>query len=127
MDGSKDNGLVLTDCKEFTTFNWRLHEDFLGEESCVYLPANVVVFNPDTGAFNCPGAVVEKFVITTNMEHFEDTNIVIDGFRYFFIVDSETNAVVYSSKEFEYCDDDSFLDCRALQKTIAKYTKTSFA
>ena len=125
MDSSKDNGLVLNDGKEFITYNWRQHKEFLGEDSCVFLPANVVAFNPDSSTFNCIGAMVEKFVITTNMEQFESINIMIDGFKYFFIVDAETNKVVYSSKEFEYTNDMSFLDCSKLLKKIAKYTKCS--
>ena len=126
MDVSKDNGLVVTDDGELVKCIWKQHDDFLGEKDGFFLPSNVVSIDHDINSFNSPGYVFNKFVITTNVEDFPSFCWYISGFKFFYIVDADTNQVVYASEEDEYiseynfiCNEDVFDD---LEEIIAKYT-----
>ncbi len=65
----------------------------------VYIPPEVIEFDEDFNYFNCPGAYVETFVITTNMKMITDV-FFMRGFENFYIVDADTKEVVFYSDKF---------------------------
>lgn len=124
IDFTKPNGLVIDDEGCCCGYDRKQHEIFLGEGNCLFIPKGVkTIEDKDEKIFGLL-TFYDKCVVTTDLEDFGEF-YACGGFHLFYIVDTETNKVVYSSKKDEFCSDCAGISMGAeeeLLEVLYKYT-----
>ena len=124
MDVSQNDGIVTQDGTILESIDEKQHERYLGEPDCVFLPGYIVSINSHTNEFNAPGYTYNKFVITTNLfDGFDTDCFCCRGFRHFYIVDAETNKVLFASEEDEFVSEYGFVGIDVEEFYVGIYDK----
>ncbi len=130
IDMTKPSGLVIGDDGCCTGYDRKQHAEFLGEENCLFITKDVKTIEDEEDEIFDLLTMYDKCVVTSDLEDFGEY-YNCGGFHLFYIIDAETNKVVYSSEKDEFCsncyglslfsiigeDDDNF------NEVLCKYTK----
>lgn len=104
IDMTKPSGLVVDDDGCCTGYDRKQHAEFLGEEKCLFITKDVrIIEDEDEEIFDLL-TMYDKCVVTSDLEDFGEY-YNCGGFSLFYIIDAETNKVVYSSEKDEFCSD----------------------
>ena len=128
IDMTKPTGFVIDDDGYCIGFDRERHAEFLGEDNCLFITKDVKAIEEyqeiDNEIFDLL-TMYDKCVVTSDLEDFGEF-YNCGGFHLFYIIDAETNKVVYSSEKDEFCSDCYGVSMDAeeeLEEVLCKYTK----
>ena len=104
IDMTKPSGLVVDDDGCCTGYDRKQHSEFLGEENCLFITKDAQIIEDENDEIFDLLTMYDKCVVTSDLEDFGEY-YNCGGFRLFYIIDAETNKVVYSSEKDEFCSD----------------------
>ena len=104
IDMTKPSGLIIDNNGCCSGYDRKQHEEFLGEGNCLFITKDVKIIEDENEEIFDLLTFYDKCVVTTDIEDFGEF-YVCGGFHLFYIIDAETNKVVYSSKKDEFCSD----------------------
>ena len=104
IDMTKPSGLVIDDDGCCTGYDRKQHAVFLGEENCLFITKAVRTIEDEDDKIFDLLTMYDKCVVTSDLEDFGEY-YNCGGFHLFYIIDAETNKVVYSSEKDEFCAD----------------------
>ncbi|MCQ2772661.1 MAG: leucine-rich repeat domain-containing protein [Bacilli bacterium] len=128
IDMTKPRGLIIDGAGCCSRYDRKQHAEFLGEENCLFFTKDVKTIKDRHSKIYHTLAFYDKCVVTTDLEDLGRYEYCC-GFHLFYIIDAETNEVVYSSKKDRFRSNihlewsDAKLD--ELHEVLCKYTKTS--
>ena len=104
IDMTKPSGLVIDNDGCCTGFDRKQHAEFLGEENCLFITKDALIIEDEDDEIFDLLTIYDKCVVTTDLEDFGEY-YNCGGFSLFYIIDADTNEVVYSSEKDEFCTD----------------------
>ena len=128
IDMTKPSGLVIDGAGCCTRYDRKQHAEFLGEDNCLFITKDVKVIKDRHSKIYDTLDFYDKCVVTTDLEDFGWYDKCC-GFHLFYIIDAETNKVVYSSKKDRFCANSNLnwsdAKIKELDEVLCKYTKTT--
>ena len=102
IDMTKPSGLVVDEDGCCTGYDRKQHAEFLGEENCLFITKDAQIIEDEDDEIFDLLTMYDKCVVTSDLEDFGEY-YNCGGFHLFYIIDAETNKVIYSSEEDEFC------------------------